>query len=201
MKVTTMASSSAFYSSHVIVVVFLSALLLSATLHTSHAQADGIDPLLPLCKSIGGGSRDFGIDFCISALGSDNRSRDAGPNFPVIAIDLLATNATSTGAKIGGLLKTAGGHGGGGDVATRDALESCQALYGGIVGLLPGCTALVNDGKFDRAALTLERTASAAKECEDAFTEKKVAASPLTAENDAAFKLAKLAVSLLEFLS
>jgi pectinesterase inhibitor-like protein len=201
MKVTTMASSSAFYTSHVIVIVFLSALLLSATHHyTSHAQADGIDPLLPLCKSIGGGSRDFGIDFCISALGSDNRSRDAGPNFPVIAIDLLAANATSTGAKIGGLLKTAGGHGGGGDEVTRDALESCQPLYGGIVGLLPGCTALVDDGKFDRTALTLERTASAAKECEDAFTQKKLA-SPLVVEDDAAFKLAKLAVSLLEFLS
>ncbi|CAD6254965.1 unnamed protein product [Miscanthus lutarioriparius] len=194
-----MASSAAFYSSYV--VVFLSTLLLSGFSvthhHTSHAQADGIDPLLPLCKSIGGGSRDFGIDFCISALGSDNRSRDDGPNFPVIAIDLLAANATSTGAKIGGLLKTSGG---GRDEATRDALVSCQALYGGIVGLLPGCTAQVNDGKFDRAALTFERTASAARECEDAFTEKKVA-SPLTAEDDAAFKLAKLAVSLLEFLS
>ncbi|KAJ1274019.1 hypothetical protein BS78_05G031400 [Paspalum vaginatum] len=168
-----------------------------AASHTD-AQADGIDPLLPICKTVGGGSRYFGIDFCMSALGSDGRSRTAESyrNLSIIAVDLVTANATATVAKIGGLLKT----GGKGDDATKESLESCQALYSGVLDLLPGCAAAIKAGKFDQAALSLERTASAARECDDAFRENNVA-SPLALEDDSEFKLAKLAVALLGFAS
>ncbi|RLM99350.1 hypothetical protein C2845_PM06G14980 [Panicum miliaceum] len=115
----------------------------------------------------------------------------------IIAVDLLAANATSTGAKIGGLLKkTAAGSGK--DDATTEFLLSCQAVYSGIVGKLPGCAAAIKGGEFDRAALSLEGAASAVKECEEQFRSHNLA-SPLTVENDSAFKLAKLAVALLGF--
>ncbi|GJN28399.1 hypothetical protein PR202_gb16513 [Eleusine coracana subsp. coracana] len=54
--------------------VLLFALLFSAT-HGSEVKA-AINPLLPICKTVGGGSMYVGIDFCLSALSSDKRSRD-----------------------------------------------------------------------------------------------------------------------------
>jgi len=150
MKVNVPSSSSSLF------VVFLLALLASAATHTE-VQADRIDPLLPFCKTISSGST---VEFCMSALGSDNRSRDAGgySALSIIAVDLLAANATSTGAKIGGLLKKAGG---GKYDATTMYLQSCQSVYTSIVGLMPGCAAAIKGGEFDRAALILERAASA----------------------------------------
>ncbi|KAF8648280.1 hypothetical protein HU200_064857 [Digitaria exilis] len=188
-KVNVPSASSPF-------VVFLFALLQVSATHTK-AQADRVDPLLPVCKTVGGGSTYFGVDFCMSALGSDNRAHhDEGYGaLSIIAVDLVAANATSTGAKITGLLKKAAGK------EDDDAsLLSCQALYSGILDLLPGCTAAINGGKFDRAALSLEKAASAANECEDQFRSHSEA-SPLTVENGFAFKLAKLAVALLRFAS
>ncbi|CAN6326512.1 unnamed protein product [Urochloa humidicola] len=180
-----------------LVAVFLFALLVASARHTT-AQRDGINPLLPFCKTVGGGSTYFGIDFCISALDSDKRSRDAEGyrNLSLIAIDLLAANATSTRAKVGGLLEKAKG-----DAAMTEPLLSCQAMYGGMVGLLPGCTAAIKAGMFDHAALNLEEgPATGAKDCEEEFRKHNLA-SPLTVENDSAFKLAKLAVALLGFAS
>ncbi|CAN6278761.1 unnamed protein product [Urochloa humidicola] len=178
-------------------VSLLLALLVASGASHAAAQRDRIDPLLPFCKTVGGGSTYFGIDFCISALGSDNRSRDAESyrNLSIIAVDLVAANATSTRAEIGRLLKKSKP---GGDA--ESSLLSCQALYGGIVDRLPGCAAAVRGGKFDQAALSLERAASSAKECEEAFRKHNLA-SPLTVEDDSAFKLAKLAVALLGFAS
>ncbi|KAI5001608.1 hypothetical protein ZWY2020_026258 [Hordeum vulgare] len=107
-----------------------------------------------------------------------------------IAVDLLTANATSTKAKIGGLLdgKTA-------DAATAQALRSCQVLYDGIL-QQPGSAAAVKGGKFSEAISSLEKSAAAAKECEDGFSKSHVA-SPVTVENSNAFQLAKLAVGLL----
>ncbi|KAL6870997.1 hypothetical protein ACP4OV_014845 [Aristida adscensionis] len=116
---------------------------------------------------------------------------------PPSAVDLVTANATSTAAKIDGLL-TPGGSGGGDDGggdATARCLRSCRALYGGIVRRQPGCAAAVNAGEFDEANRSLEASASAARECEDGFGESGVA-SPVE-EDDCAFKLAKLAVALL----
>ncbi|KAE8805192.1 putative invertase inhibitor [Hordeum vulgare] len=98
---------------------------------------------------------------------------------------------TSTKAKIGGLLdgKTA-------DAATAQALRSCQVLYDGILQRQPGSAAAVKGGKFSEAISSLEKSAAAAKECEDGFSKSHVA-SPVTVENSNAFQLAKLAVGLL----
>ncbi|KAG2555645.1 uncharacterized protein LOC120686531 [Panicum virgatum] len=175
MKVNVPSSSSSLF------VVFLLALLASAATHTE-VQADRIDPLLPFCKTISSGSH-------------DDRSRDAGgySALSIIAIDLLAANATSTGAKIGGLLKKAGG---GKYDATTMYLQSCQSVYTSIVGLMPGCAAAIKGGEFDRAALILERAAGAVKGCEELFRDHNLT-SPSTVEDDSAFKLAKLAVALI----
>ena len=62
----------------------------------------------------------------------------------------------------------------------------------------PGCAAAVKGGRFTEATASLERSAAAARECEEGFR-KSNAASPVTAEGDDAFKLAKLAVALLRF--
>jgi len=111
-------SSSRFY-------LMMGVLLLAAA-----GQVAAVPYILPVCKSIGGGSSFFDVQFCLEALGSDQRTFDADMtyrNFSVVAADLLTANATSTAAKIDALLPKGGGG------ATVRGLRSCQALYGGIV--------------------------------------------------------------------
>ncbi|KAJ1264556.1 hypothetical protein BS78_08G010100 [Paspalum vaginatum] len=187
-------------SGSVSIAILLSALFLAGT----HAEATSDVPstLLPACKTVGGGSAFFDVQFCLAALGSDGRSANAGTSYhtySVIAADLLAANATATAAKIDRLLREGGGGAvGGRDTARRLRLRSCQALYGGVVRMQPACAAAVRATRKGEATACLERAASAASECEDGFGKSKVA-SPVTAENDHAFKLAKLAVALLRY--
>ncbi|CAN6348862.1 unnamed protein product [Urochloa humidicola] len=159
------------------------------------ATSEQVPSILPVCKTVGGGSVFFDVQFCVEALGSDGRSANAGANYhtyAVIAADLLTANATATAAKIAGLLLRER------DATTTRCLRSCQALYGGVVRRpqKSGCAAAVRGRKGGEATRCLEEAASAAAECEDGFVRSKVA-SPVTMENDDAFKLAKLAVALL----
>ena len=179
--------------------------LLAAAEAPSPAPADRANMILAACKTVGGGSTYFDVKFCVEALGS---VAGAGvlncEDLAAVSVDLLATNATSTEAKIERLL------GDGGvrlklkteeedyDATVARCLRSCQSLYGGIVDSGPACTAAVKGGRFGDATAILEKAAAAAKECEDGFW-KSNAASPLTPEDDHAFKLAKLAVALLRF--
>ncbi|KAK3119659.1 hypothetical protein QOZ80_9AG0673430 [Eleusine coracana subsp. coracana] len=133
----------------------------------------------------------FDVQFCEEALGSDGRSADAGMDYrayAIIAADLLAANATSTAAKIDGLLRN-------GDEATRGALRSCQVAYGGILQRQGSCKAAIRDKRDAEAISSLERSASAANECENGFA--KTNKSPVTEEDKNTFKLAKLAVALI----
>ncbi|CAM0874367.1 unnamed protein product [Alopecurus aequalis] len=159
--------------------------------------------ILAACKTVGGGSTYFGVQFCQEALGSvagGNVSMDYQV-FAGLAVGLLADNATSTTAKIDRLLR---GGGGGVKVNAEDegavarCLLSCRSLYGGIVDGGPACTAAVKAGKFAEATAILEKAAAAAKACEDRFGKNK-ASSPLSAEDDDAFMLAKLGVALIGF--
>ncbi|KAL6870637.1 hypothetical protein ACP4OV_014485 [Aristida adscensionis] len=185
-----MASSSSFSS--------VSFVLLSAILVAEVAGAS-VDPTFPMCKTVGGGGPYFDVQFCMAALSPHSGDVKNYQDAAAVAVDLLTANATSTSAKIGGLLRGGGGGGGnGGDGATAGCLRSCQALYGGIVQRQPGCLAAVKAGKLDEAKQSLETSAGAAKQCEDGFGESGVA-SPVTAEDDNAFKLAKLAVALIGF--
>ncbi|XP_062183175.1 uncharacterized protein LOC133887249 [Phragmites australis] len=184
------AAASSFSS---VSAILLYALFFGGT-HTE-ATADVVPSILPVCKTVGGGSTFFDVQFCVEALGSDGRSANAGMNYraySIIAIDLLTANATSTATKIDGLLREGGGEG---DATTR-CIRSCQALYRGIVQRQPGCAAAVKDKRDGEAVMCMEESASAAKECEDGFGKRKVA-SPVAMEDDDAFKLAKLAVALL----
>jgi len=125
-----MAFSCSYHSS----AGLLFALLFSAT-HSSSQQVEAaVDPLLPMCKTVGGGSKYVGIDFCLSALRSDNRSRSAKGyrDFSSIAVDLLTDNVTSTAVQIDHLLQK------GIDAATSGCLRLCQELYIEIVGRLSG---------------------------------------------------------------
>uniref|UniRef100_A0ACD5ZWD8 Uncharacterized protein n=1 Tax=Avena sativa TaxID=4498 RepID=A0ACD5ZWD8_AVESA len=157
-------------------------------------------PILAACKTVGGGSTYFDVQFCEEAIGSVAGSGGLDyQGFGGLAVGLLADNATSTKAKIDRLLRG----GGGGvmlkavdDVAVGRCLLSCQSLYGGILDGGPAYTAAVKARKYAEARTILEKAAAAAKECEDGFG-KNNAASPLSAENDDAFKLAKLGVALL----
>ncbi|KAG0528568.1 hypothetical protein BDA96_05G022800 [Sorghum bicolor] len=173
-----------------------SILLLALFLAGAHAEPAELPCALPACKTVGGGSQFFDVQFCLAALGSDGRSISHCMDYQVysvIAADLLAANVTATAAKIDGLLQGSGGGGGGDDAAaTARCLRSCQALYGGT----PGCAAAVRGVRKGEATTCLEEAAAAAKQCEDGFQSSKVA-SPVTAENQNAFMLAKLAVALL----
>ncbi|KAF8671607.1 hypothetical protein HU200_049931 [Digitaria exilis] len=180
------------------IAILLCALLFAGT-HQTLAEptevvtTSEVPSVLPACKTVGGGSVFFDVQFCVEALGSDDRSADAGMNYgaySAIAADLLTANATSTAAKIDALLLRRGRGG------TARCLRSCQGLYGGVVRRQPGCAAAVRGRRDGEATSCLERAASAAMECEDGFGKSKVA-SPVTMENDDAFKLAKLAVALL----
>ncbi|CAN6344294.1 unnamed protein product [Urochloa humidicola] len=163
------------------------------------ATSEQVPSILPVCKTVGGGSVFFDVQFCMEALGSDGRSANAGTDYhtySVIAANLLTANATTTVAKIASLLLQERGKGGADDAAAR-CLRSCQALYGGVVRRQKsGCTAAVRGRRSGEATRCLEEAASAAAECEEGFRKSKVA-SPVTMENDDAFKLAKLAVALL----
>ncbi|XP_051230664.1 putative invertase inhibitor [Lolium perenne] len=164
--------------------------------------------ILAACKTVGGGSTYFDVQFCEEALGSVAGSvhslnyQDLGG----LAVGLLANNATSTRDKISRLLR--GGGGGGGDVKLKpenDAavgwcLQSCWSLYGGIVEDGSASSTAIKAGKLDEATAILEKAADAAKKCEDGFGKGSVA-SPLTREDDDAYKLAKLGVALLRFAS
>jgi pectinesterase inhibitor-like protein len=155
-------------------------------------QATAIS-ILAACKTVGGGSDYVGIQFCMSALGSDARSANAHSyqDFAIVAVDLLTANVTSTKNKIDGLLR-----GGAQSAATARCLRSCQGLYGDIAHGLPGCAAAVKSSKFAEATSSLEKWAGSAKACENGFVKSSVA-SPVTAEDDNAFELAKLAVALI----
>jgi pectinesterase inhibitor-like protein len=156
--------------------------------------------ILTACKSVGEGSTYFDVQFCEGAIGSViGGSADLDYQvFGGIAVRLLAENATSTKAKIDRLLR-----GGGSvklkaedDVTVARCLQSCQSLYGGILYDWLACTAAVKTKLFGEARRILEKAAAAAKECEDGFGKNNVA-SPLSAEDDDAFKLAKLGVAFL----
>uniref|UniRef100_A0ACD6A0Y4 Uncharacterized protein n=1 Tax=Avena sativa TaxID=4498 RepID=A0ACD6A0Y4_AVESA len=168
------------------------------------ALSPSTQAVLAACKTFGGGSTYFDVQFCEEAIGSvagGGASLDYRV-FAGLAVGLLADNATSTEAKIDRLIR-----GGGGDVvkltvgddaALGWCLLSCRKLYGGIVESGPTCTAAVKAGKFGDATALLEKVAAAAKECEDGFRKGNVT-SPLTAQDDDAYKLAKLGVALLRF--
>lgn len=177
-----------------------SILLFALFLAGAHAEPAEIPCALPACKTVGGGSEFFDVQFCLAALGSDGRSVSHCMDYQaysVIAADLLAANVTATAAKIDGLLRDGGGDDDGGvDDATARCLRSCQALYSGTVRRQPGCAAAVRGVRKGEATTCLEEAAAAAKECEDGFQRSK-AESPVTAENQDAFMLAKLAVALL----
>uniref|UniRef100_A0ACD5W5S1 Uncharacterized protein n=1 Tax=Avena sativa TaxID=4498 RepID=A0ACD5W5S1_AVESA len=161
--------------------------------------------ILGACKTVGGGSTYFDVQFCEEAIGS---AAGGGASldyqvFAGLAVGLLADNATSTKAKIDRLIQGGSGDGNvklnvGDDAALGCCLLSCRKLYGGIVESRPTCTAAVKTGKFGEATALLEKAAAAVKKCEDGFGKSNVT-SPLMAEDDDAYKLAKLGVALLRF--
>ena len=201
MKMAMAAAATSYLSS-------ASAILLYAALFFAGALAEPgatkvatseVPSTLPVCKTVGGGSTFFDVQFCQEALGSDGRSANAGTNYgtySVIATDLLTANATSTAIKIDGLLRERAGKDD--EATTTRCLRSCRALYGGVVRGQPGCAAAVRGRRGGEASRCLEGAASAAKKCEEGFGKSKVA-SPVTMENDDVFKLAKLAVALLSW--
>ena len=203
MKMAMAAAATSYLSS-------ASAILLYAALFFAGALAEPgatkvatseVPSTLPVCKTVGGGSTFFDVQFCQEALGSDGRSANAGTNYgtySVIATDLLTANATSTAPRIDGLLRERAGKDDDEATTTTRCLRSCRALYGGVVRGQPGCAAAVRGRRSGEATRCLERAASAAAECEEGFRKSKVA-SPVTMENDDAFKLAKLAVALLSW--
>ncbi|GJN13884.1 hypothetical protein PR202_gb00638 [Eleusine coracana subsp. coracana] len=81
----TVMASSCLYNRCV------SVILLFALVFNSREVTAEVDPLLPTCKSLGGGGTYFGIDFCMSALGSDDRSRHTKDEeeLSAIVVDLL----------------------------------------------------------------------------------------------------------------
>ncbi|KAE8781781.1 putative invertase inhibitor [Hordeum vulgare] len=181
----------------VCVILLLFPVLLSAAEAFANAPPASANMILAACKTVGGGSTYFDVTFCLDALRSAGGAGDY-QGLAAVALDLLATNATSTEAKIDRLLGISGAEVKADGAALARCLRSCQSMYGGIVDDEPACTAAVKGGRFGEATAILEKAAAAAKECEGGF-EKSKAASPLTTENDNAFKLAKLAVALLRF--
>lgn len=194
---TAMASSS---SSRGVTVPFLMILPLLFVVAALPAEVtvtgDGI--LLPSCKTVGGGSTYFDVQFCLDALGSVGAGAGARSyrDLAAVAVGLLTANATSTSVKIDALLR--GGGGGGRWTPPRRgacgrAGRCTPASRGG-----SRCAAAVRGGRLGEARSSLEESAAAARRCEDGFRGGN-ATSPVTAEDDAAFKLAKLGVALLGF--
>ena len=205
MAMAAAAAAASSYLSNASAILLYAALFFAG----AHAEPDPtqvattseVPSILPVCKTVGGGSTFFDVQFCLEALGSDGRSANAGANYgacSVIAADLLTANATSTAPRIDGLLRERAGKDDDEATTTTRCLRACRALYGGVVRGQPGCAAAVRGRRGGEASRCLEGAASAAKKCEEGFGKSKVA-SPVTMENDDAFKLAKLAVALLSW--
>ncbi|TVT99903.1 hypothetical protein EJB05_54694, partial [Eragrostis curvula] len=188
-----MAAPSSIISVGGVLLLFV---ILSVATGTEAAVSGGGDNVVPVCKTVGGGSTFFDVEFCISTLRTDAASPIAKTyrDFATIAVRLLTNNAVSTAARINGLNRAGGGR----DKARTRCLESCQALYEGILDRNRVCADAIKGGKFGEAAAGLEKSAADVKACEGGFAKSGVA-SPVTAEDDNAFKIAKLAVALLRF--
>jgi pectinesterase inhibitor-like protein len=78
-------------------------------------------------------------------------------------VDVLTANAISTTDKIKGLI------GGEAADAMKQCLLTCQALYDNILQRQAGCAVALKDGRLNEVSSSLEKAASAAKECEDTF--------------------------------
>uniref|UniRef100_A0A0D9X6W0 Pectinesterase inhibitor domain-containing protein n=1 Tax=Leersia perrieri TaxID=77586 RepID=A0A0D9X6W0_9ORYZ len=194
MAISSSPSSSSMRSATVSFLL-LPLLLLAATAAATPAITTGEGILLPSCKTVGGGSTYFDVQFCLDALGSVGAGADARSyrDLAAVAVGLLSTNATATSSKIDALLRDPAT-----GVATAGRLRSCRALYGGVARRQPGCAAAVRGGRLGEARASLEQSAAAARACEDGFRNAK-ATSPVAKEDDDAFKLAKLGVALLGF--
>lgn len=136
--------------------------------------------------------------FCLDALGSVGAGAGARSyrDLAAVAVGLLTANATSTSVKIDALLR--GGGGGGRWTPPRRGAcgraGRCTPASRGGSRLRRGG----EGGRLGEARSSLEESAAAARRCEDGFRGGN-ATSPVTAEDDAAFKLAKLGVALLGF--
>ena len=110
-----MAMAAAAYLSSASAILLYAALFFAGALAEPGATkvaTSEVPSTLPVCKTVGGGSTFFDVQFCQEALGSDGRSANAGTNYgtySVIATDLLTANATSTAIKIDGLLRERAG--------------------------------------------------------------------------------------------
>ncbi|XP_010239313.1 pectinesterase inhibitor 8 [Brachypodium distachyon] len=171
-----MASSSSSSARVVIAMLLISVL----------GVASGNDLIFVACKMAGAPD----TEFCKAALGSVGAGEHAKSykELAAVAADLLVANATSTKAKIDGLLASGGG---------LQALRSCQALYEGIVDGGRGSAAAIRGSRFREATAGLEKAATAARRCEDGFGKSGAPPSPVTKEGRDADRLAELAVRLI----
>ncbi|EMS66250.1 hypothetical protein TRIUR3_06731 [Triticum urartu] len=116
-----MASFSCSSSSVMGVILLLFSVLLAP------ARSASDQMILAACKTVGGGSTYFDVTFCLEALGSAGGS-GGYQDLAAVAVDLLATNATSTEAKIDRLLGCGGVEVKADDAALARCLRSCQSL-------------------------------------------------------------------------
>ncbi|KQJ89536.1 hypothetical protein BRADI_4g26280v3 [Brachypodium distachyon] len=165
-----MASSSSSSARVVIAMLLISVL----------GVASGNDLIFVACKMAGAPD----TEFCKAALGSVGAGEHAKSykELAAVAADLLVANATSTKAKIDGLLASGGG---------------LQALYEGIVDGGRGSAAAIRGSRFREATAGLEKAATAARRCEDGFGKSGAPPSPVTKEGRDADRLAELAVRLI----
>uniref|UniRef100_A0A0D9XWK0 Pectinesterase inhibitor domain-containing protein n=1 Tax=Leersia perrieri TaxID=77586 RepID=A0A0D9XWK0_9ORYZ len=184
-----MASSS---SNGVLFALFLFAVNLAAPHLAATIGSSSPAFLSGACNTVAGDSGGvITAAFCTNSLSSDGRSLNASSysDLTIVAIDLLTSNATSTKSKIDTLLQNA-------TTATKQCLQSCQAAYAGVLQAQTGVFYNVQAGRFPEAMSALEKSAGSVEKCEDGFGKSNV--KPLlTAEDDDAFRLAKLAALLL----
>lgn len=146
------------------------------------------------CKAVAGGDPNIKYDFCVAALKSDPSSSSAdNKELAIIATRLSVTNATSTKAKIDGLLK------GSPEAKTTECLKTCLELYTDLIPTLNESVDSIRSGQYGDAKTQLSAALDKPATCEDTFSESKVP-SPLAQEDANSKQLSTIALAITNML-
>ena len=145
------------------------------------------------CKNSSHNDSNFSYRFCKTSLQAAPASRCASlRGLGLIAIRLFRDNATDTRCFIRELLGKKGL-----DTSVKMRLEDCLDMYSDGVESLTQAIKGYRAGEYFDANVQVSGAMTYASTCEDGFQEKEGLVSPLTKQNDDAFQLGALSLSIM----
>ncbi len=145
------------------------------------------------CKNASHNDPNFSFRFCKTSLQAAPGSRCADlSELGLIAVRLLRDNATDTWCYIKQLLGKKGL-----DPAVKIRLEDCLDMYIDGVDSLTEAIREYRDGNYYHVNVLVSAVMTYSTTCEDGFKEIEGLVSPLTKQNDDAFQLGAISLSIM----